>query len=191
MDHGIRCYDYLQRACGSRSEYHEIPEDRGVFGNPLYRGAFHSAFWTSSMGPAHWMVSSRAPAPAIDTILPVTSQQKVGAPIEAGGKNVGSSSNLSVPRCSDALRRIKISRAQMLASGPGSPSMVGISSETVGWMWAVERLLKGKVAAAGAYAPGEIFDAKHFLADIDPEYSSFEVTESSISSREEQGAKAS
>ena len=41
----------------SRSEYHEIPEDRGVFGNPLYRGAFHSAFWTRSMGPAHWMVS--------------------------------------------------------------------------------------------------------------------------------------
>ena len=23
----------------------------------LYRGAFQSAFWTSSMGPAHWMVS--------------------------------------------------------------------------------------------------------------------------------------
>ena len=56
---------------------------------------------------------------------------------------------------------------------------------------AVERLLKGKVAAAGAYAPGEIFDAKHFLADIDPEHSSFEVTESSISSREEQEGKAS
>jgi hypothetical protein len=57
MDHGIRCYDYLQRAYGSRSEYHEIPEDRGVFGNPLYRGAFHFAFWTRSMGPTHWMVS--------------------------------------------------------------------------------------------------------------------------------------
>jgi len=33
-----------------------------------------------------------APAPAIDTILPVTSLQKVGAPIEAGGKNVDCSS---------------------------------------------------------------------------------------------------
>jgi hypothetical protein len=62
----------------------------------------------------------------------VTSQQKVGAPIEAGGKSVGCLSDLSVPRCSDALRRIKISRAQMLASGRSSPSMVGISSETVG-----------------------------------------------------------
>jgi hypothetical protein len=77
-------------------------------------------------------ITAGAPAPAIDTILPVTSQQKVGAPIEAGGKNVDCSSNLSVPRCSDALRRIKISRAQMLASGRSSPSMVGMSSEMVG-----------------------------------------------------------
>ncbi len=40
--------------------------------------------------------------------------------------------HLSVPRCSYALRRIRNSRAQMLASGRSSPSMVGISSETVG-----------------------------------------------------------
>jgi hypothetical protein len=39
-------------------------------------------------------ITAGAPAPAIDTILPVTSQQKVGAPIKAGGKNVDCSSNL-------------------------------------------------------------------------------------------------
>jgi hypothetical protein len=33
-------------------------------------------------------LNGTAPAPATGTILPVTSQQKVGAPIEAGGKNV-------------------------------------------------------------------------------------------------------
>jgi hypothetical protein len=55
---------------------------------------------------------------------------------------------------------------------------------------AVERLLKGKLAAAGAYAPGEIFDAKHFLANIDSEHSPFELTGSWFSSREEQEGKA-
>ena len=38
--------------------------------------------------------SAGAPAAAIDTILPVTSQQKVGAPIEASGKNVDCWSDL-------------------------------------------------------------------------------------------------
>ena len=39
---------------------------------------------------------------------------------------------IAAPFRSDALRRIKISRAQMLESGRSSPSMVGMSSETVG-----------------------------------------------------------
>jgi hypothetical protein len=40
--------------------------------------------------------------------------------------------------------------------------------------------------ATGADAPGEIFDAKNFLAGIDSGHSTFEVTESSISPGEEQ-----
>jgi hypothetical protein len=35
---------------------------------------------------------------------------------------------------------------------------------------AVERLLKNEFRSAGAYAPGEIFDAKSLLAALGPDY---------------------
>jgi short subunit dehydrogenase-like uncharacterized protein len=41
---------------------------------------------------------------------------------------------------------------------------------------AVERLLKGGLPCGGAYTPAELFDGKSFLSEIDPEYSTFEVT---------------
>ena len=42
---------------------------------------------------------------------------------------------------------------------------------------AAEHLLKGKLAAAGAYAPGEIFEAKAVLAALGPDYP-FEIVPS-------------
>jgi hypothetical protein len=43
---------------------------------------------------------------------------------------------------------------------------------------AVERLLKGKLPVTGAYAPGEIFDAKDFLAVFKSDDSTFEMAAS-------------
>ena len=40
---------------------------------------------------------------------------------------------------------------------------------------AVQRLLEGKFRAAGAQAPGEIFDAEELLAALAPEHATFEV----------------
>jgi hypothetical protein len=40
---------------------------------------------------------------------------------------------------------------------------------------AVERLLERNLDVSGVRAPGEVFDARSFLPDIDPEYSTFEI----------------
>jgi hypothetical protein len=41
---------------------------------------------------------------------------------------------------------------------------------------AVERLIRNQFACPGAKAPGQVFDAEDFLAALDPDYGTFEIT---------------